>query len=188
MKRFLLMILSLVTLASAVFVPISASAKTKDDVLKLFKSIPASKYVYDDVEQIANNHPLTSEQYDKLYEYCEEVKALFPEDKGSSFHSYSAEVQDRALKIVHEVADYLGLRVETKLSDDPEHSNDVVIFLYDANGKLMFRYDGDEVQKTDVAEKSDYTLYAIMSSLVIVAAIIAFAFLAKKRNINKTAA
>ena len=188
MKKFLLTIFAFVILASAVLVPISASAATKEDVLNEFKTVPASHYIYDDMVQLANNHPLTSEQYDKLLEYCKEFKAAFPEDKGPSFDMYDPVAQDRMLKIMDKVCALLNLTYEIKPSENPKHTGDDVIFVYDANGKLIYRYDGDELRKTDVAETPSYTLYALISASLIVVAVAVFGFISKKRKNNKLAA
>lgn len=182
MKKIVFAVLATVMLLSAVLAPIGVSAATKDDVLNEFKTIPAHHYIYDEVEQLANNHPLTSEQYDKLLEWCKEIKEAFPEDKGRSFHSYPAEAQAKMLTIMYEVADYLNLKIEIKPSENPVHTNDDVVFVYDPSGKLIFRYDGDEIRKTDTAESADYALYAIISASAIVLAFAAFAIVSKKRS------
>jgi len=187
MKKVLFTVLALVALLSSVFSPLCVSAATKEDVLNEFGSIPASRYVYDEIEQLANNHPLTSEQYDKLLEWCKELKTIIPEDKGRSFHSYPDSAQEKMIKMMNDVADYLGLRIETVPSDNPIHRNDVVIYVYDSNDKMIFRYDGDEIQKTDTVDSSDsanYVLYAVISASLIVTAFVVFVFVSKKRHKN----
>ena len=187
MKKLLLTVLALAMLAGAVLVPMSAAAATKEDVLNEFKKSPVAHYIYDDIVQLANNHPLTSEQYDKILELVKKFNAIFEKDLGPTFHDYDPVAQDKMLRILEEACDYLELHYDIVPSKNPVHEHDDVILIYDKNNVLIFRYDGDEVKKTDTVP-TNYTLYALIIAAIMLAGISAFIVVSKKNKANKLSA
>lgn len=163
-KRILMFVVAFSLLISAFGGAMSASAYTQQDLLEEFATIPASHWVYADIEKLSATMPLTEEQCNQLWPLLQEVKALLPTDNGPSVYhgsnhdntgrAYSAEVVARVLDLIREACKITGCTFVKSLVPEQTHDIDIVFKLYDSTGKLIFEYDGDLVKKTGAEQEN----------------------------------
>ena len=162
-KKALTFVVALSLLISLLGGTISASAYTQQDLLEEFATIPASHYVYADIENLSKTMELTEEQCNQLWPILQEVKALVPTDNGPSVYhgsnhgntgrAYSAEVVAKVLDNIRAACKITGCTFVKSLVPNPTHDIDIVFKLYDSTGKLIFEYDGDLVEETGAEGK-----------------------------------
>lgn len=162
-KKMLMFLLALSLLISAFGGTFSASAYTQQDLLEEFATIPASHWVYADIENLSKTMQLTEEQCNQLWPILQEVKALVPTDNGPSVYhgsnhgntgrAYSAEVVAKVLDHIRAACKITGCTFVKSLVPNQTHEIDIVFKLYDSTGKLIFEYDGDLVKQTGAEEK-----------------------------------
>ncbi len=157
-KRIAVFFAMLVVLAASLSSVLTASAYTQEDLLEEFKTIPASHWVLDGIENLSKTMELTEEQCNQLWPILQEVKKLVPEDNGPTVYqgtnhnnggrAYSAEVVAKVLDYIREACKITGCTFVKSLVSEPTHGIDIVFKLYNKEGKLIFEYDGDLVKQT----------------------------------------
>ncbi len=159
-KKILMFFVAFSLLVSVLGGTFSASAYTQEDLLKEFATIPASHWVYADIEKLSDTMTLTEEQCNQLWPLLQNVKELVPTDNGPSVYhgsnhgntgrAYSAEVVAKVLDNIRAACKITGCTFVKSLVPNQTHDIDIVFKLYDGTGKLIFEYDGDLVKKTGV--------------------------------------
>lgn len=188
-KKFFAFALALV-LMMAMFVS-PASAATKQDLVEAIRNdeiLSNYEHVVNSIINQMDNFNFTSEQCDYLLEKFDEAKAIMAVegDKGQSAHDYSEETVIAITDLVAEVVTELGYTYAyLPVEGNPLHPGDQVFQVYDANGHIVFEYDGDLVKHTDeVAVASNNgnigAIIAIGAGVVLLAVAVFFAVKGKK--------
>lgn len=188
-KKFFAFALALV-LMMAMFVS-PASAATKQDLVEAIRNdeiLSNYEHVVNSIINQMDNFNFTSEQCDYLLEKFNEAKAIMAVegDKGQSAHEYSEETVIAITDLVAEVVTELGYTYAyLPVEGNPLHPGDQVFQVYDANGHIVFEYDGDLVKHTDeVAVASNNgnigAIIAIGAGVVLLAVAVFFAVKGKK--------
>lgn len=188
MKKFFAFALALV-LMMALFVS-PASAATKQDLIDAIKNdeiLSNYEYVVNSVVNQMDNFNFTPEQCDYLLVKFDEAKAIMAAegDKGQSAHEYSDETIVAITDLVAEVVTELGYTHNYIPSKKPLHAGDIVFQVYDANGRIVFEYDGDLVKPTDeIADDSgNIGAFVAMGGGVVLLAVAVFFAVKGKKNI-----
>jgi hypothetical protein len=137
-----------------------------------------------------DNFNFTSEQCDYLLEKFAQAQAIVAADgdKGESAHSYSPVVVEQITDLVAEVVTELGYTYAYIPSQNPFHVGDFVFQVYDADGIVVFEYDGDYVKHTDeaaVPAGSDVWAYTALGGGVVLIAVAIFFAIKSKKNVNQ---
>ena len=188
-KKFFAFALALV-LMMAMFVS-PASAATKQDLVEAIRNdeiLSNYEHVVNSIVNQMDNFNFTSEQCDYLLEKFNEAKAIMAVegDKGQSAHEYSEETVIAITDLVAEVVTELGYTYAyLPVEGNPLHPGDQIFQVYDANGHVVFEYDGDLVKHTDeVAVASNNgnigAIIAIGAGVVLLAVAVFFAVKGKK--------
>lgn len=189
-KRIAVFCAMLVVLTVSLSATLVAGAYTQEDLLKEFQTIPASHWVYADIENLSKTMPLTEEQCDKLWPILQEVKALVPEDNGPTVYggsnhndsgrAYSAETVAKVMDCIRAACKVTGCTFVKTLVSDPTHEIDIVFKLYNKEGKLIFEYDGDLVKQTGGAVETNTGTWLLVAGTVLLVMAAATAIAVKK--------
>lgn len=185
-KRIIVFLVTVSLLVGVLGGSLSASAYTQQDLLEEFATIPASHWVYADIEKLSDTMQLTEEQCNQLWPILQAVKELVPEDNGPTVYmgsnhnnagrAYSVEVVAQVLDYIRAACKITGCTFVKSLVPEQTHEIDIVFKLYDKDGKLIFEYDGDLVKKTGAADVggisgSDIGLLCGGAALVVLAGV-----------------
>ncbi len=179
MKKTLILVLSLMLLLVAFAGTFSVSAATqykKEDIVAKLSESPIYKYVKGDVTNLTRTMNATPEQLNELYDIADRFVKLGLKDKGGSAHKYTNAEISSVLALVDEACDVLGYTYTFSASAKSQHKGDVVLSVYDAAGKQVYKFDGDVVKQTGF----DATATFVTVSALGVALLAAAAFVAKK--------
>jgi len=196
MKKLITLLLAVVILSAMV---IPASAATEEEVLAEFKKLSISRYVWTEAENLAANYDATEEQLDVLLELVKNAQEAFPEDKGPGYaapdnadedyfgtekYPYTEEQLDTLMGIIAEGCDTVGFTYEFINSENPKHSGDVVLVIYDTEGKIAFMYDGDVIKKLGEIDKEGSAVPYLVGgiSLIVLAGVAVAAVKFKKKE------
>lgn len=193
MKKFLAAVLAVV-LMMAIFVG-PASAATRADLINKIKNdsiIGNYDHIVNLVVNQIDNFNFTSDECDYLLAKFDEAKAIIEAaggDKGHSAHEYDAVTVEAVVDIVAEVVTTLGYTYEYVAKDqNPLHAGDDIFRVYDADGIIVFEFDGDYVKHTGgVVESSTSGKIIAGSALVggvVVLALAVFFALRSRKNLN----
>ncbi|MBR5773786.1 MAG: hypothetical protein IKY44_02925 [Clostridia bacterium] len=190
-KKIFAVVLALV-LMMAMFVS-PASAATKADLIKAVKNdaiLGNYPHIINLIVNQMDNFSFTSEQCDYLLEKFAEAQAIVaPEgDKGESAHSYDPVVVEQIVDLVAEVVTELGYTYAYIPSQNPFHVGDFVLQVYDADGVVLFEFDGDYVKHTDEAASSvgaDVWAYTALGGGVALIAVAVFFAIKGKKSVNE---
>lgn len=198
MKKLITLVLAVVIL-SAMLIP--AHAATEEELLAEFKKVSISRYVMTEAENLAANYDITPEQGDQLLELVKLAQEAFPEDKGPGYatpdnadekyfgtekYPYTSEQLDTLMGIIAEGCDIVGFTYEFVKSEDEKHKSDVVLVIYDTEGRIAFQYDGDVIKKLgDIDSKKSAVPYLVGGiSILALAGIAVMAIKFKKKEQN----
>ncbi len=179
MKKTLVLVLSLMLLLVAFAGTFSVSAATqytKDDIVAKISESVVYKYIKGDITNLSRTVEATPEQLNKLYDIAERFAALKLTDKGGSASEYTTAEIDTVLALIDEACDVMGYTYTFTASAKPQHKNDVVFKLYDANQKLIYTFDGDIVKQTGFDATATFVIISLLGCALVAAA----AFVAKK--------
>ncbi len=195
MKKIITLLISAIILSTMV---VSASAATEEDLLAEFKKISISRYMVTEVENLAANYEITSEQADQLLPLLKKAQETFPEDRGpgyrnpeghesyfgSEIYPYTEEQLDTVMGIIADACEILGFTYEFRDSNLPMHNVDIVFVLRDQEGRVAFEYDGDLIKRLgDVEEEKSSVPYLVGGiSLVVIAGMAAVALSLRKKE------
>ena len=188
-KRLLALVMTLVLLMSASAVAFSASAATQNELVEILLNDPdLGQYTHVTaavVNQI-DNFNFTSEQCDYLKTKYYEFKELVLKREAfnsETAHEYDPETVEEAFHFINDVLANLGYTCAYVDKARPLHAGDIIFQVYDANGFIVFEYDGDYVQFTDVAEEpSNVGAYiALAGGILVLSVALFFAIKGKKR-------
>ncbi|MBR5272941.1 MAG: hypothetical protein IKU25_06085 [Clostridia bacterium] len=195
MKKFFVAVLAVV-LMMTMFVG-SASAATKADLVNKIKNdsiIGNYEHIVNIVVNQMDNFNFTSDECDYLLAKFDEAKAIIEAaggDKGSSAHSYDPVTIEQIVDIVADVVTTLGYTYEYLPSQNPLHTGDDVFRVYDADGIIVFEFDGDYVKHTGGEVASDngkIMAGAALGGGVVVLALAVFFAVRSRKNLNETEA
>lgn len=175
MKKIAAILVTLVLLLGAFGATFSVSAATytKDDVIAVVSESPLYKYVKNDIAKLARSINPTEDQLVKLHDIAERFVALKLTDKSNSASEFTADEVAAVLALIDEACDVLDLTYDFTPSKDPKHAHDVVFNLYDANNKVIYRYDGDVINKTGADVNVTYVVIAALGCLLLAGAAVA---------------
>lgn len=178
MKKTLVLVLSLMLLlvAFAGTFSVSAAQYTKDDIVAKISESVIYKYIKGDIANLVRTVDATPEQLNQLYGVAERFAALKLTDNGGSASEYTRAETDAVLELIDEACSILGYTYTFEASAKPQHKNDLVFKVFDANGKAVYIFDGDIVKQTGF----DSTATIVTISLLGCALVAAAAFIAKK--------
>lgn len=182
MKKTLVLVLSLMLLLVAFAGTFSASAATqykKEDIVAKLSESPIYKYVKGDVTNLTRTMNATPEQLNKLYDIADRFVKLGLKDKGGSAHNYTKAEIASVLALVDEACDVLGYRYTFTTSTKTKHKGDIVFNVYDANGKQVYKFDGDVVRQTGFDATATFVTVSLLGCTLLAAA----AVLAKKARV-----
>ncbi len=159
MKRILVVALTLVVLLSTTVLP--AYATTKADLLAECGKSPVYKYIKAAVENAAKTVEITDAQAAELLPLVQRAVAVLSEDKGDTHYDaekgqlYTDAQEQEIMSLIDQGCKILGFTYKISPAKAhkgySQHINDIVFFVYDQNGKLIFQYDGDLVANTSAA-------------------------------------
>lgn len=193
-KKIFAAVLALV-LMMAMFVS-PASAATKADLVNAVKNDSILKNYPHIINLIVNqmdNFNFTSDECDYLLEKFAEAQAIVAPDgdKGESAHSYDPVIVEQITDLVAEVVTELGYTYAYIPSQNPFHVGDFVFQVYDADGIVVFEYDGDYVKHTDAVASTVganvWAFTALGGGIALIAVAVFFAIKSKK-NVNEAEA
>jgi len=163
-------------------------AATKNDLLGKAKATVFGKYISIASENSFRAIPMTAEQGDKLMVILDKALAYLGSDKGPSAHDYGDEAIAYILTLVAEACDIMECTFDFVPSDNPDHPGDIVFRVFDKNGNIVFRYDGDyPIEKTDSPDdgaSANSNLYLIGGLVTALLAAGAFAASKKVKQIS----
>lgn len=168
-KRIFACVLSVALLLGAMFVPMSASAATVEDVYEVFKTLPVADQFDEDARKLMDAVPITSEQADALIAILNEAKTIITEEKGTDPEKYSDEDVLKMFDLMGQACDLVG--IEYKLIQKPNATSeeDSLLIEFYYNGTKIYEYDGDVVSKTgsDISPVALYTGIALIAASVV---------------------
>ena len=180
MKKFSVLLAVLLCFAMLAL-PFTGAADAKSDLIDAFKdAIPKAYHnlYIPQVKNLLNQTGVTEDQSTALIAIIDEVKEVYT-DKGPSLHDYTVEEQTYFLEKLDEGMAILNLTYTLSAVENGVHSEDYIASIYDANGKLLIRIDGDvEADKTDVADT--YTLYLVLAGAFLALSAVAFVVTRRK--------
>lgn len=182
MKKTLILVLSLTLLLVAFAGTFSVSAATqytKENIVAKLSESPIYKYVKGDVTNLTRTVDATPEQLNKLYDIADRFVKLGIKDKGGSAHDYTKAEIKSILALLDEACDVLGYSYTFTTSAKAQHKGDVVLSVFDAAGKQVYKFDGDVVKQTGF----DATATFVTVSTLGVALLAAAALVAKKARV-----
>lgn len=182
MKKTLVLVLSLMLLLVAFAGTFSVSAATqytKENIVDKLSESPLYKYVKGDITNLTRTFDATPEQLNKLYDIADRFVKLGLTDKGGSAHNYTRAEISSVLALVDEACDVLGYTYTFNASAKAQHKGDVVLSVFDANGKQVYKFDGDVVKQTGFDATATFVTVSLLGCALLAAA----AFVAKKARV-----
>lgn len=174
MKRFvslLAVLLCFVMLA----MPFAAHAEASDDVIAALEEAIPTKYQALYIAQAKNllaQVDVSDAQAKDLIDLIDEVKKAI-DNKGKSLHEYSHAEKAFLLNAFNKAMKILNLTYRFEEKDKALHNNDIVCYVYNAEGKLLIKLDGDvAADKTDAADTG--ALYLVLTGAFLAVSALAF--------------
>ena len=154
MKKVMAILLSAIMLVSVFAIP--SSATTKADLLAKVKTSVVYKYVKAQVENAYNTVTITDEQAERLMPLVEEFLKIVNTDKGPTVSSkynyaeYSLEQTLAVYNLIYQACDIMNWTLTMTKKDESKqfHQGDYIFYLWDAQNRLIFEYDGDYITNT----------------------------------------
>lgn len=190
-KKIFAVALALVLMMAMFVSPVSAA--TKADLISAIQNDEILSNYPHIVNMIVNqmdNFDFTSDECNYLLEKFNEAKAIMAAegDKGQSAHEYTDETIEAITAITEEVVTELGYTYAYIPTQNPLHAGDIVFQVYDANGYIVFEYDGDLVKHTDEVATSNagkISAYVAIGGGVALLAVAVFFAVKGKKNIKE---
>lgn len=184
MKKIIALVLSTVIALSVLAIGVSAT--TKADLLTEAAKSPAYKYVQVAVENAAKTVNITDEQAAQVLPYVQHAVAALNMDNGPTlWHKdtnlmYGYDLAAIVEADIFAVCDILGYTYTFEDVANAKHAHDIIFKVFNADGKLIFAYDGDLVADTSAA--SDATLYLVAAVALLGLGVTAVILTKKKVN------
>ena len=171
MKKTLLFVLVAVLLIAAAVVP--AYAATKADLLAEAAKSPVYHYVKVAVENAEKSVEITDAQADQIMPYVKHIVATLDKDNGPSVGdgktaSYSQATSAAVFADMDAICAILNYSYKLVPSQKPQHKDDSVLVVYNAQGKTILEYDGDVVAGTDAALNNNTVVAAFVGVTALV--------------------
>lgn len=177
MKKFvsvLMLCVLMVSMVVAAALPVSAATPKEQLVACARENMPeqlVTKYM-PAIENTLRYISVNQEQADQICDIIVETREYFESTggyKGVTLHYYTREHQLYAVDVVAEICDILGLTSRYTFSTDADHDFDVVITIFDAQGRRLAILDGDAVKQTNTPYTVDYTYVVVAAALLLIA-------------------
>lgn len=162
MKKLIAIISAIVLLVGTA--TIGVSAVTKADLFAEAAKSPAYKYVQVAIENAARTVEVTPEQAEQILPIVKRACEIIGNDEHPSAFSdehgllYTKEQINGVMACIDEICEIMRFTYKMVPVANPEHAGDGMLTVYDANGKVVFQYDGDAVADTDAATSMDTAL------------------------------
>lgn len=180
MKKFV-SILAVLLCFAMLAMPFVGHAEASQDVLDALEEAIPAKYQTLYMAQAKNllaQIEVSDEQADQLIAIIDDLKNAMT-DQGDSLDDYSKEDQAYFLGKFAEAMEILGLNYRLAEKDKELHENDIVCYVYNADGELLIRLDGDvAADKTDAADNG--TVYLVLAGAFLALSGAAFVFTRKR--------
>ena len=183
MKKIIALLAASVISLSTLVLP--ASATTKSDLIDAASAAATYKYVKPSLENAARNIEITEEQADQLLPLVKEAAALFPTDNGPTLHNYGDATVEKFFDLVDQACKILGFAWEMEAKQNAVHSGDCVFKAYDANGKLIYEYDGDFVTDTSAVAATDNSSWIALGAGAGVMFLACVAFVVARKKVTE---
>ena len=181
MKKIIALLLATVVSFSAFVLP--AAAVSKSDLIDAASAAATYKYVKPSLENAARNIEITDAQAEQLLPLVQEAAALFPVDKGPTLHEYGQATIDAFLALVDETCAILNFSWTFDGKTNAIHSGDGILRVYDANGKLVYEYDGDYV--TDTSGTPSDSTWVVLSIGAMISLVACAAFVIARKKVTE---